>query len=462
MTGAASDPPAWQPHIGKRPKARRELLAKRAKNPNDPLKLVIVRDMWLTGFDAPCMHTMYVDKPMKGHGLMQAIARVNRVFRDKPAGLVVDYIGIAQNLKSALGQYSPADQRADRHRRGRSRRVCSEKYEIVRAMFRPDTKGGSIIGRRLTADATPQARLAIMAGAIDWVLTLQQAATPPRRPPRKARSGRIAAMPMPCWRSPRLSRWRRRATQPSDIRDEVGFFQAIRAALVKSMPSDGEKSTGRTRACDPADRQPRRRLDRDRGHHEGGRAGKPGHLDPVGRVPRRSARDAKEESRDRGSAEAHQRRGSLAGQAQRHASPRPSPSGWRRRSPATTPTRSPPSQVLEELIQLAKDIRAARARGEESGPQRRRDRVLRRARRERERADRSWANPRLRVIAHELVTSHQEQCHRRLDAPGCARARTCGVHVKRILRKYGYPPDLQDAAVQNVLQQAEALSAEWA
>jgi hypothetical protein len=76
MTGAASDPPAWQPHIGKRPKARRELIAKRAKNAAAPLKLVIVRDMWLTGFDAPCMHTMYVDKPMKGHGLMQAIARV--------------------------------------------------------------------------------------------------------------------------------------------------------------------------------------------------------------------------------------------------------------------------------------------------------------------------------------------------------------------------------------------------
>ncbi len=124
MTGAASDPPAWQPHIGKRPKARRELLAKRAKDPNDPLKLVIVRDMWLTGFDAPCMHTMYVDKPMKGHGLMQAIARVNRVFRDKPAGLVVDYIGIAQNLKSALGQYSGERSRADRHRRGRGRSRC--------------------------------------------------------------------------------------------------------------------------------------------------------------------------------------------------------------------------------------------------------------------------------------------------------------------------------------------------
>jgi type I restriction enzyme R subunit len=141
MTGAASDPPAWQTHIGKRPKARRVLLAKRAKNPNDPLKLVIVRDMWLTGFDAPCMHTMYVDKPMKGHGLMQAIARVNRVFRDKPAGLVVDYIGIAQNLKSALGQYSSGDRDQTGIDEAEAVRVLLEKYEIVRAMPRRRNRG---------------------------------------------------------------------------------------------------------------------------------------------------------------------------------------------------------------------------------------------------------------------------------------------------------------------------------
>src|SRR5581483_1145778 len=109
MTGAASDPPAWQRHIGGRPKARRELLAKRAKDANDSLKLVIVRDMWLTGFDAPAMHTMYIDKPMKGHGLMQAIARVNRVFKDKPGGLIVDYLGIAEQLKRALANYTERD-----------------------------------------------------------------------------------------------------------------------------------------------------------------------------------------------------------------------------------------------------------------------------------------------------------------------------------------------------------------
>ena len=104
MTGSADDPVEWQPHI--RTKSRREELAKRYKNAADPFKVVIVRDMWLTGFDAPCMHTMYVDKPMRGHGLMQAIARVNRVFKDKPGGLVVDYLGLADQLKLALKTYT--------------------------------------------------------------------------------------------------------------------------------------------------------------------------------------------------------------------------------------------------------------------------------------------------------------------------------------------------------------------
>ncbi len=104
MTGSASDPPDWQMHI--RNKTRREELAKRFRNPADPFKIVIVRDMWLTGFDAPSLHTMYVDKPMRGHGLMQAIARVNRVFREKPGGLVVDYLGLAHELKQALATYT--------------------------------------------------------------------------------------------------------------------------------------------------------------------------------------------------------------------------------------------------------------------------------------------------------------------------------------------------------------------
>lgn len=176
MTGAASDPPTWQPHIGKRPKARRELLAKRAKKVEDPLKLVIVRDMWLTGFDAPSMHTEYIDKPMRGHGLMQAIARVNRVFKDKPAGLIVDYIGIAQNLKEALGQYSGGDQRQIGIDEAEAVRVLLERYEVVRAMFRPDMKGGFDYRPALNPASPPQKRLVILASALDWVLTLHQEA----------------------------------------------------------------------------------------------------------------------------------------------------------------------------------------------------------------------------------------------------------------------------------------------
>nr|WP_328986634.1 HsdR family type I site-specific deoxyribonuclease [Thiorhodovibrio winogradskyi] len=133
MTGSAADPAHWQAYIGN--KAQRERLTARAKNPSDPLKLVIVRDMWLTGFDAPALHTLYVDMPMRGHGLMQAIARVNRVFRDKPAGLVFDYIGIAQRLKEALGQYSPSDRERTGVDTAEAVAVMLEKFEIVQAQF---------------------------------------------------------------------------------------------------------------------------------------------------------------------------------------------------------------------------------------------------------------------------------------------------------------------------------------
>ena len=118
---------------------------------------------------APCMHTMYIDKPMQGHGLMQAIARINRVFRDKPAGLVVDYIGIAQSLKNALSQYSQHDQEQVGIDEEEAVAVLMEKYEIVRDIFH-----GFDYSLALASDAKPQQRLAVMAQAIDWVLTLQQ------------------------------------------------------------------------------------------------------------------------------------------------------------------------------------------------------------------------------------------------------------------------------------------------
>ncbi len=133
MTGSASDPAEWQPHIRNKGAARGAREA--VKDPDDPLELVIVRDMWLTGFDAPSLHTMYVDKPMRGHGLMQAIARVNRVFRDKPGGLVVDYIGIADELKQALATTPRAAAQADGRRQAEAVAVMLEKYEICSGIF---------------------------------------------------------------------------------------------------------------------------------------------------------------------------------------------------------------------------------------------------------------------------------------------------------------------------------------
>jgi type I restriction enzyme R subunit len=243
MTGAASDPAAWQPHIGKRPKARRELLAKRAKKPGDPLKLVIVRDMWLTGFDAPSMHTMYVDKPMKGHGLMQAIARVNRVFRDKSAGLVVDYIGIAQNLKTALGQYSGADRAQTGIDEDAAVAAMMERYEVVRDMFRPDTAEGYDYRPAMAETATPQLRLTVMAGAMDWILTLQQELAAEKTTDEdKKRAHRHYADAVLLLS--KLYAMAAASEEAREIRDEVAFFQAVRAALIKTTANN----TGRSAA----------------------------------------------------------------------------------------------------------------------------------------------------------------------------------------------------------------------
>jgi type I restriction enzyme R subunit len=219
MTGAASDPAEWQQHIGKRAKARRELLAKRTKAPKDPLKLVIVRDMWLTGFDAPSMHTMYIDKPMRGHGLMQAIARVNRVFKDKPAGWVVDYIGIAQNLKEAI-------------------RVLQENYEVVRAMFHPDMAGGFDDRPALDPQMPPQNRLTLLAGALDWVLTFQQqqAAKETTEEGQKRAHRRYADAVMALSKAFSLAA---ASDTAQAVREEVGFFQAVRIALLKDSLTGG-------------------------------------------------------------------------------------------------------------------------------------------------------------------------------------------------------------------------------
>ena len=133
MIGSSSDPPTFRPLL--RSKSARDALARRFKDYADPLKIVIAQDKWLTGYDAPCLHTMYADKPMRGHGLMQAIARVNRVFRDKPGGLVVDYLGLADQLKKALANYTAGDRDETGVDKEQAVAKLLEKYEVVATMF---------------------------------------------------------------------------------------------------------------------------------------------------------------------------------------------------------------------------------------------------------------------------------------------------------------------------------------
>lgn len=447
MTGAASDPQEWQQHIGN--KARRDLLAKRARDPKDPLKLVIVRDMWLTGFDAPCMHTMYVDKPMQGHGLMQAIARVNRVFRDKPAGLIVDYIGIAQNLKSALQQYSKNDQENTGVDEAQAIAVMMEKYEVVRDMYHGYDYVSAMSG-------TPQERLSMMAGAIEWILDLQQklAAKEKTKEGKKNAHRRYQDAVLALSKAFALAS---ASDEAREIREEVGFFQAIRAALVKSSTGSGVTQQERELAIQQIV----------------SRAVVSTEIVDILAAAGIKSPDISILS-DEFLAEVQQmEKKNLALEALRKLIN----DGIRSRSKANVVQTKAFSErledavaryhanaittaeVLQELIQLAKDIRAARQRGEESGLSDE-EIAFYDALAENESAVQMMGDDKLKLIAHELLMSLRENVTVDWARRESARARM-RVLVKRILRKYGYPPDLQDGAVQTVLQQAEALSAGW-
>lgn len=447
MTGAASDPEEWQQHIGN--KARRDLLSKRARDAKDSLKLVIVRDMWLTGFDAPCMHTMYVDKPMQGHGLMQAIARVNRVFRDKPAGLIVDYIGIAQNLKSALQQYSKNDQENTGVDESQAIAVLMEKYEVVRDMYHGFDYASAMGG-------TPQERLAMMAGAIEWILDMQQklAAKEKTKDGKKDAHRRYQDAVLALSKAFSLAS---ASDEAREIREQVGFFQAIRAALVKSSTGSGVTQQERELAIQQIV----------------SRAVVSTEIVDILAAAGIKSPDISILS-DEFLAEVQQmERKNLALEALRKLIN----DGIRSRSKSNVVQTKAFSErledavaryhanaittaeVLQELIDLAKDIRAARQRGEEQGLSE--DEIaFYDALAENESAIQMLGDDKLKLIAHELLVSLRENVSVDWAHRDSARARM-RVLVKRILRKYGYPPDLQDAAVQTVLQQAEALSSTW-
>ena len=401
---------------------------------------------------------MYVDKPMRGHGLMQAIARVNRVFSDKPAGLVVDYIGIAQNLKSALAQYAGHGGEQVGIDEAEAVRVLLEKYEIVRAMFRPDTKGGFDYRPVLSAATTPQMRLAIMAGAIDWVLTFQQAdaAKETTEEGKKRVHRRYADAVVALSKAFALAA---ASDAAQGIRDEVGFFQAIRAALIKSVPGDGKKS-----AAD-RDLAIQQIVSRAVVSIEIVDIMKAAGLESpdISILSDEFLAEVRDTDKKNLAIEALKKliNGDVRSQSKRNVtqarafSERLEASIARYHANALTT-----AQVLEESIRLAKDIRAARARGEETGLSDE-EIAFYDALAENESARQVMAEPTLRVIAHELVTVIKGNVSVDWMHRDSARA-NIRRHVKRLLRKYGYPPDLQDAAVQNVLQQAEALSAEWA
>jgi type I restriction enzyme R subunit len=447
MTGAASDPPHWQQHIGN--KTRRDALAKRARNATDPLRMVIVRDMWLTGFDAPSMHTMYIDKPMRGHGLMQAIARVNRVFQDKPAGLIVDYIGIAQNLKSALAQYSKPDQDKTGIDEREAIALLLEKVEILRGMFHCFDYQAALAG-------SPGERLAMMAAAIEWILDRQQqwAATERSAEGKKLAQRRFADAVLGLSKAFALAS---SSDEARALREEVGFFQAIRSALVKSSADHSDTRQDRDLAIQQiVSRAVVSTEIIDILAAAGVQSPDISILSDefLLEVQQMDKKNLAMEALRKLLGDSIRSRSRSNVVESRAFSERLADAIARYHANAITTT-----EVLHELITLAKDIRAARSRGEALGLSN--DEIaFYDALAENESARQLMGDQNLRVIAHELLVSLRENVTVDWAHRESARARM-RVLVKRILRRYGYPPDLQDVAVQTVLQQAEALSALW-
>ena len=435
MTGSASDPLDWQPHIRNKP--RREALADAVPaTPTTRSSIVIVRDMWLTGFDAPCLHTMYVDKPMRGHGLMQAIARVNRVFKDKPGGLVVDYLGLADELKQALATYTESGGTGKTAiDQDEAVAVMLEKYEICRGLFH-----GFDWSRWMTG--TPQERLSLLPAAQEHILAQEDGkdrllqrghrAVAGVRARRAARRGAGAfattsASSRPCAPcSPRARRGERKTDEELDHAIRQIVSQAVASdevvdifaaaglkkpdisilsdeflAEVRGMPQRNlavellrKLLHGEIKTRSPQERRPGALLRRDAG------AGDP-------QVPEPRHRD----------------------RAGHRGADRSSPRRCARRD----------------------------ARGEELGPDRGRARLLRRAGDQRQRRQGARRRRRCATIARELVETVRSNVTIDWTVRENVRAQL-RVLVKRILRKYGYPPDKQEKATQTVLEQAEVLS----
>jgi len=430
MTGSASDPADWQPHI--RDKRRREALANRFRDPRDPFRIVIVRDMWLTGFDCPSLHTMYVDKPMRGHGLMQAIARVNRVFLDKPGGLVVDYLGLAHELKAALATYTESG--------GMGRTalvqeeavaVMLEKYEVCCGLFHG-------FDRSKWSTGMPQERLALLPAAQEHILAQENGKERLLQAARELSKAFALAVPH---------------EEALRIRDDVAFFQAVAAALVKRAP--GAPRT--EEELDHAIRQIVSKAIAPEGVVDIFAAAglkKPDisilsdeFLAEVRGMPQRNL--AVELLRKLLEGEIKTRRRKNLVQARSFAEMlEQTIRRYQNRAIEA-------AQVIEELIGLARDMREANARGEKLGLSEE-ELAFYDALETNHSAVKVLGEPILKQIARELV-----ETVRRNVTIDWAERENVRAHlrrlVKRVLRKYGYPPDKQEKATQTVLEQAEVL-----
>jgi type I restriction enzyme R subunit len=435
MTGSASDPLDWQPHI--RSKKRREDMAKRFRDAADPFKLVIVRDMWLTGFDAPCLHTMYADKPMRGHGLMQAIARVNRVFRDKPGGLVVDYLGLAPEVRDALADYTDSGGTGDTAiDQEQAVAALLKHYEICRGILH-----GFDWSRWATGAAA--VRLGLLPAAQEHVLA------------QKDGKARFSTAVKDLSQSFALAVPNERALA---IRDDVAFFQALRAVLMKgeAIERRSEEEIGHAiRQIISSAVAPEGIID----IFAAAGLKKPDisilsdeFLADVRRMPQRNLAVELLQKLLKGEIRTRSRKNLVQG---RSFAEMLEQSVRRYQNRAIEA-----AQVIEELIGLAKTMREAQARGETLGLTE--DEVaFYDALEVNDSAVKVMGDEALRLIAKELVEAVRKNVTIDWTVRENVRAQI-RVMVKRILRKHGYPPDKQEKATQTVLEQAELLSEGWA
>ena len=435
MTGSASDPTDWQPHI--RDKRRREALANRFRDPRDPFRIVIVRDMWLTGFDAPSLHTMYVDKPMRGHGLMQAIARVNRVFRDKPGGLVVDYLGLAHELKAALATYTESG--------GTGRTALDQEEAVALMLEKYEVCCGLFHGfdRTKWATGTPQERLGLLPPAQEHILAQENGKERCIRAVRELSQAFALAVPH---------------EEALRVRDDVAFFQAVQAVLAKRAPGEARPEE----ELDHAVRQIISRAIAPEGVVDifaAAGLAKPDisilsdeFLTEVRGMPQRNLALELLQKLLKGEIRSHQRKNVVQARSFAEMLEQTIRRYQNRAMEA--------AQVIEGLIALAREMRAANARGEALGLSED-ELAFYDALETNDSAVQVLGDETLRGIARELVQTVRNNVTIDWTLRENVRAQL-RVLVKRILRKHGYPPDKQEKATQTVLEQAEVLSEEWA